>query len=96
VATLLGPVEAGPLADGTPAIVLIRPEGLQLAAADGEAAAARVLAARLLGRASLLQLAVVGAPEVVQMLVPGVFLPADGEVLHIVRDPRQTFVFPDA
>jgi iron(III) transport system ATP-binding protein len=96
VATPLGPVEPAPFADATSAIVLIRPEGLQRAADDGGAAAARVLAARLLGRASLLQLAVVGAPEVVQMLVPGVFLPAEGEVLRIVRDPHQTFVFPDA
>lgn len=59
VATPFGPLPAGGLAEGAPVEVLIRPEALRIAAGQGTAPdgiAARVVAARLLGRTSLVHL----------------------------------------
>jgi iron(III) transport system ATP-binding protein len=98
VATPFGPLSAGKLADGTEVEVLIRPEALRLApTAAGGTGTARVLAARLLGRSSLVHLAATSpetAPLDLHARVPGRFLPAENEPVSIVLDPTQAFVFP--
>ncbi len=99
VATPVGRVPAPDFADGAIVEVLIRPEALTLAA-DPPAAApirARVDAARLLGRTSLIHLAVPdGRDGMVHMhaRMPGVFLPNEESFVSVLLDPRQAFVFP--
>ncbi|MCB9957849.1 MAG: ABC transporter ATP-binding protein [Rhodospirillaceae bacterium] len=98
VTTPAGPVDAPDLPAGTPVDVLIRPEALSVglgAAAGG--VAAEVMAARLLGRTSLVHLRMEGGeagPIHLHARVPGVFLPAEGTAVSIGLDPRQAFVFP--
>lgn len=92
IQTPLGLVDAPGLAEATAAQVLIRPEGLRVAAAA--AGAARVVTARLLGRCSHLRLAISGTVEPLQALVPGVFLPEEGAAVAIGVDAAQVFVFP--
>ncbi len=104
VATPLGPIPAAELGDGTPVQVLIRPEALALGddPPAGLGACGRVVAARLLGRASLIHLSVgagrgdgQGAVHL-HALVPGPFLPAEGSLVGISLDVRQAFVFAAA
>lgn len=95
VATVLGPVVAPDLADGVPAVVLVRPEGL-IIGPEGTDVSARVVSARLLGRASHLLLAVDGRTAPLQALVPGVVLPAAGTTVGVRPDPRHVFVFAAA
>ncbi len=93
----LGRIAAPDLAPGQRAIVLIRPEGLAIreGGSGDDGPAGRIVAARLLGRASQLRIAVDGLDEPVQALIPGVVLPAVGAPVTIVRDAQRTFVFPD-
>ena len=101
VDTPLGTVAADGLVEGTPVEVLIRPEALRLhptAAANGsEGALARVMAARMLGRSSLIHLSVrqAGGEDLhLHARIPGRFLPQDEQLLEIHLDRSQTFVFP--
>ena len=95
VATPFGAIDAGGLADGTPAEVLIRPEGLALATSG--TVSARVDAARLLGRTSLVHLSVLGRGQRalchLHAQIPGPYLPAEGATVGVSLDPRQAFVF---
>jgi iron(III) transport system ATP-binding protein len=102
VATVLGEFEAGGFAEGVTVEVLIRPEGLKLhpAASGGPAAdgggRARVMAARLLGRTSLVHLSVDGADGQdlhLHARVPGRFLPEENAIMSVQLDRSQTFVF---
>jgi len=98
-ATPVGRVPAPGIADGAGAIVLIRPEALLLSPDPGDTApvVARVEAARMLGRSSLVHLSVSGdAGNTVHMhaRVPGQFLPEEGSWVSIALDGRQAFVFP--
>jgi iron(III) transport system ATP-binding protein len=105
VATVLGELEAGGLAEGQPVEVLIRPEALKLqppsaagsGGEDGEGGGrVRVMAARLLGRTSLVHLSVDGADGQdlhLHARVPGRFLPQENEILTVHLDRSQTFVF---
>ncbi|MBL8672549.1 MAG: ABC transporter ATP-binding protein [Alphaproteobacteria bacterium] len=106
VATPLGPIPAQGLADGTAALVLVRPEGvvLRLAGAPSDpnlvpfvSATARVLAARMLGRSSLVHLSLEqvgdGAPLHLHSRMPGIVLPPENSVVRLVIDRRQLFVF---
>ena len=101
VATVLGEVEAGGLPEGREVEVLIRPEALKLdpagagAERDGRGTA-RVMAARLLGRTSLVHLSVDGVDGKdlhLHARVPGRFLPAENEIVSIQLDRSQAFVF---
>ncbi|MDX1710851.1 MAG: TOBE domain-containing protein, partial [Rhodovibrionaceae bacterium] len=99
-ATPFGTVDAAGIEDGTPVEVLIRPEALRLqppgGVVDGEGAA-RVMAARLLGRTSLVHLSVNGGGGPALHLharIAGRFLPAENEMLDVHLDRGQTFVFP--
>ncbi len=106
VSTPFGDLDAPDLADGTPVEVLIRPEALKLRpASSGDPAAggghgapgtARVMAARLLGRTSLVHLSIDGADGRdlhLHARVPGRFLPEDNEVMAIHLDHSQAFIF---
>jgi iron(III) transport system ATP-binding protein len=98
VETRLGAFAAPGLADGSAAQVLIRIEGVRAALPGTEppqagcAVTLRVVDARSLGRASILQLAADGLS--VQARIPGVFLPAPGQPVVVWTNPAQTFVFP--
>lgn len=103
VRTPLAWLPAGTLPEGAPVEVLVRPEGIRLlppgdAAASGRVEA-RVIAARLLGRSSLVHLGVEPAGEAPLHLharVPGRFLPDEGDSFSLDLDPAQVFVFPFA
>jgi iron(III) transport system ATP-binding protein len=112
VATPFGALAAPCFADGTAVDVLIRPEALKLSAAEGHhSVAARVMAARLLGRSSWVHLSLI-EPEAkggsagpregqagyfhFHARVPGRFVPREGEVLAVGLEPSQAFVFPAA
>jgi iron(III) transport system ATP-binding protein len=99
VETPLGPVPAVS-SDGTAVEVLIRPEALRLsrpeAAGGARLVRARVEAARLLGRASLIHLSVpdgMGGNLHLHARVPGQFLPSPGSHVFVDLDETQTFVF---
>ncbi len=101
VATPFGAVEAAGLGEGTPVEVLIRPEALKLSAlepgAGPRAGRARVMAARMLGRSSLIHLSVAaenGHDLHLHARIPGRFLPPEDQVLEVQLDRSQTFVFP--
>lgn len=101
VRTPLGNVAVNGVADGTEVRVLIRPEALQLRyLADCETVpelTGVVEASRLLGRTSLVHLSVKGAtqgPMHLHARVPGLFLPAENEVVALFLDSSQAFVFP--
>ncbi|MGQ0675908.1 MAG: ABC transporter ATP-binding protein [Rhodospirillales bacterium] len=97
--TPFGPVPSK-LPEGSAAEVLIRPEALRLKAqANGaDPAAARVLAARMLGRSTLVHLEVGrdAARLHLHARVPGRFLPREGSAWTIELDLEQSFVFPAA
>ncbi|WP_374449269.1 ABC transporter ATP-binding protein [Stella sp.] len=96
VETPLGPVAAGPHLDGAPVEVLIRPEAIRLSdpADSAPVARVRVIAARMLGRTSLVHLSIEGGGAIhLHARVPGRFLPPEGAVLAVAADPAQTFVF---
>ncbi len=87
------------LAEGSAVEVLIRPEALRLQPL-GDAASgpgrATVMAARMLGRSSLIHLSVNGRPGHdlhLHARIPGRFLPDEGEVLAVHLDRSQAFVF---
>ena len=97
VDTAVGAVPASRLADGTGVEVLIRPEALRLTETGPDTPHARVMAARLLGRSSLIQLRLAngGAGEVdIRARMPGLFIPAVDSFVSIDLDRRQSFVFP--
>jgi iron(III) transport system ATP-binding protein len=110
VATPFGRLDAGGMGEGAAVEVLIRPEALRVqpsAAPEDRAPGqlpARVRAARLLGRTSIVHLDVAaeGEPQApdgqrdyqLQARIPGRFLPAEDELLDVQLDRSQTFVFP--
>jgi len=98
-ATPFGPVPSS-LAEGSAVDVLIRPEALKLhpgAVVQGGAVGcqATVIAARLLGRSSLIHLAVGQGDHGLHLhaRVPGRFLPAENSQVGVTLDLEQTFVF---
>jgi iron(III) transport system ATP-binding protein len=103
VVTPFGPVSAPELPSGTRVEVLVRPEALRLQplgrGIKPPTGAARVMAARMLGRSSLVHLSVAdrnGHQWHVHARIPGRFLPAEDEDLEIHLDHSQAFVFPVA
>jgi iron(III) transport system ATP-binding protein len=101
VDTPLGCVHPSNLADGTPVEVLIRPEMLSLSETPpaGPATEARVQAARLLGRTSLVHMTVEDprqGPVHLHARVAGVWLPAEESRVWIALDAGRAFVFPTA
>lgn len=96
VPTPFGELRGEGLAEGGEALVLIRPEALRLSQAPGEPVA-RVIAARMLGRTSLVHLSVHcldGTELHLHARSPGRFLPDEGQELSVSLDSSQAFVFP--
>ena len=105
VSTPFGPVDAKGFSDGAPVEVLIRPEALHLRPAEQSANGAggpndrsvEVMAARLMGRTSLIHLRALDVPEQethFHARVPGRFLPSENQRLRVELDRSQAFVFP--
>jgi iron(III) transport system ATP-binding protein len=90
VATPLGSFTAPDAADGTPATVLIRPEGLNIDAEDGIGATVREV--RNLGRSGLVSLDLESGEKVTARLFWN-YLPSPGDRARIRADPAMTFVF---
>lgn len=107
VETPFGALDAAGLSEGLAVEVLIRPDAFALeplgskaqgagGTANGDATA-RVIAARMLGRSSLIHLSVAGANGQnlhLHARVPGRFLPQEDEMMAIRLDRSQAFVFP--
>jgi iron(III) transport system ATP-binding protein len=89
VATPFGPVAAPGLREGQAAELLIRPEALSLS--PDESGVAEVLAARMLGRVSLIHLRAAGLH--LHARVPGHFMPAEGTRLAVRLDSSQAHVY---
>jgi iron(III) transport system ATP-binding protein len=97
VATPLGLVPAPDLAQGSAALVLIRPEGVVVEEAVVKGSPlARVIDARLLGRTSLVRIAVEGIAAPLHSRMPGDVLPQPGAIVSIRLDCRRAHVFPVA
>jgi iron(III) transport system ATP-binding protein len=102
VETPFGSVPARGLPEDAPVEVLIRPEALRLnplkpGTGAWAAGTARVMAARMLGRSSLVHLSVAtgnGQDLHLHARIPGRFLPEEDQALEIQLDRSQTFVFP--
>jgi iron(III) transport system ATP-binding protein len=86
------------LPEGSAVDVLIRPEALKLKPANGAApnGAATVIAARMLGRSSLIHLSVTGEGQKLHLPArgPGRFLPQENSLVEVALDLEQTFIFP--
>jgi iron(III) transport system ATP-binding protein len=105
-ATIAGGAAATPFGPGPSALpegsavdVLIRPEALKLRPANAarlNGSAATVIAARMLGRSSLIHLSVDAADGELHLhaRVPGRFLPPENCRVEVGLDLEQAFVFP--
>ncbi|MEE8444421.1 MAG: ABC transporter ATP-binding protein [Alphaproteobacteria bacterium] len=96
VDTPFGRLPAHGMADGDTAQILIRPEALSLSASPGKPEA-RVIAARMLGRTSLVHLSVsdgTGDHIHLHARAAGRYLPVEGDVVSVALDSTQAFVFP--
>jgi iron(III) transport system ATP-binding protein len=101
VATPFGAVAADGFAEGSAVQVLIRPEALHLSPVDDgfplPPHSVAVMAARLMGRTSLVHLRSLELPEGAPHFharVPGRFLPPENQRLAVALDRAQAFVFP--
>lgn len=98
VETPFGRLDARNLPDGSAVEILIRPEALHLRPSDEDTRfAAQVVTSRMLGRTSLVHLCVgdVASHHVhLHSRMPGRFLPSEGEIMEVVLDRSQVFVFP--
>lgn len=100
VATPFGPLDAGQLPEGARVEILIRPEALHLAWTPGTRPGrpnAKVTAARLLGRSTLLHLNMADAGGHALHLhsrVPKHVAFAEGDEVEVSLDVSQAFVFP--
>ena len=101
VATVLGDLSPGAAQEGEHVEVLVRPEAIKLLPPDEGRGSGRVpgrvVAAKFLGRSSLVHLSVADgeADDLhLHVRVPGRFLPDDGEIFPIDLDATQAFVFP--
>ncbi|MDF1750655.1 MAG: ABC transporter ATP-binding protein [Alphaproteobacteria bacterium] len=97
-ATPLGIFSAGTLNDGDSVDVVIRPEALKLSTVSPDhPAQVKVLAARMLGRTSLIHLCTCATSDQAVHLharMPGRYLPDEGELQSVHLDRSQVFVFP--
>ena len=100
VATPLGRVDAPGLSDGTPALVMIRPEGLRVVmvgAEDQRHRSSHVIMAKLLGRNSMIHVCMHDEQNReyhMHSTMPGVFLPQENQRVELHLDRAQAFVFP--
>lgn len=99
IATPLGAVAAPGLSDGAMADIVVRTEALRFRPSsplDGDCCRARVVAARMLGRTSLIHLAVTSTDPALHLhaRVPGRVLLEEGSEVVLSLDHDLTFVFP--
>jgi iron(III) transport system ATP-binding protein len=103
VTTPLGTVATAGHADGDTVMVLMRPESVRIVrVVDATTeppgpALGRVVAARLLGRYSLIHLSVAdaqGREHHLHAHAQGVYLPQPGQTVELALDESQVFVFP--
>lgn len=100
VTTAVGRLCTPHLAEGTSVDVLIRPEAVKLGAPSGDGSAiarGRVMAARMLGRSSLVHLSIdddAGGGIHLHARMQDRRLPTENEVVGISLDQDQVFVFP--
>ncbi len=100
VATPFGDLPARGMAEGSTADVLVRPEALRLAPIHESLdpkRAVTVIAARMLGRTSLIHLCIcrqTGQELHLHSRMPGRFLPPENSILSVELDSAQAFVFP--
>ena len=94
VDTPIGSVAADGLAEGTPVVVAVRPEGVRIRrASDGCGVRARVIVRRDLGPIHVLRLALAQGSEV-KVREAGPVELAPGEEVEVRLDPAHVFVFP--
>lgn len=96
--SVIGPVPAARLPEGSPAELLLRPEGLRVMPAGSEGTTlAEVEACRLLGATTLVHMAVAdgegGVLHLHARLPPGAAL-ARGQMVGVALDPGRAFAFP--
>jgi len=100
VETPIGNLRADGFRDGEAVDVVIRPEAIQLHPADRASYGpgyAKVLAARMLGRTSLVHLCTcktTGEDLHLHARLPGRYLPQEDSIQSVVLDRSQAFVFP--
>ncbi len=100
VSTPLGKVDAPGMDDGTPVVVMIRPQGLRVVIVgpeDERHRTSHVIMSKLLGRNSMVHICMHDAENReyhVHSAMPGVFLPQEHQTVELHLDPSQTFVFP--
>lgn len=85
------------IGEGRPVEVIIRPEALRLTSAgESNGPVAKVIAARFLGRNSLVHLTLDdgGTRYHLHARIPGRFLPREGTPVGVHIDPNLAFVFP--
>jgi iron(III) transport system ATP-binding protein len=99
--TAFGEIAAAGFADGTRVEVMFRPQFVGFAAPEAAPIQAEVVASRLLGDDSLVEVTFErpessenGEPLVFRGRVPGRFLPAQGAILGVTANSAQAFVFP--
>ncbi len=97
--TPLGRVDAGKLAEGSAATVMIRPEGIRVVVvgqSNNQHQSTHVIMSRLLGRNSLVHVCLHDRDKREYHLhsnMPGVFLPQENQPVELHLDPSQAFVF---
>jgi iron(III) transport system ATP-binding protein len=94
VSTPLGSIEVPDMADGTPVVVLIRPEALRLLR-DGGASPCRFRVRRVrdLGTNRVLELELPGGPPLMARLTSAAEF-VEGDVVAVEADPGQVYVYP--
>lgn len=94
----LGPVATNGQAEGQTVEVLIRPEALRIStggsAGSADGVVGSVVAARFLGRSSLIDVRLGDAAgTTVRVHMAGRMLPDEGDAVSVTRDDAQTYVF---
>lgn len=98
--TPIGNIRAEGFKEGEAVDVVVRPEAIALAPADRSSYGpgyAKVLAARMLGRTSLVHLCTcktTGEDLHLHARIPGRYLPEEDSIQSVVLDRSQAFVFP--
>ena len=100
VNTPLGAVDARHLPEGTPALAMVRPEGIRVVVVGRPQEGHRnshVIMSRLLGRNSMVHICLHDRNNQefhLHSTMPGVFLPQENQLVELHLDQSQTFVFP--
>jgi len=100
VDTPLGRIDAGSLQEGSPAIVMVRPEAIRVVVvgqSNDRHQTSHILMSRLLGRNSMVHVCLHDRDNRefhLHSTMPGVFLPQENQQVELHLDPSQAFVFP--